>query len=108
MKDKRYYKRFERECVIKFAANGTLYRGTTRDLSLSGLFIRTEHTFELSTMLTLVIHLTNGKTSQLKGKVMRTTEDGMGVQLTEKDSAYLLYYSDCLLNSGSGSREGKS
>lgn len=99
MRNKRQFKRFERRCEIEFAANGILYTGTTDDLSLNGLFIRTDLKFELYTTLEMVIHLSDGKTSRLKGRVMRITKDGTGVEIIEKDTTYLHYYSRCIVNS---------
>jgi hypothetical protein len=100
MRDKRLYKRFEVNCEVEFTANGIIYRGITQDLSLNGLSIRTEHQFGPDTILDIVIELPDNKTSKLKAKVVRTIKNGVGVEIIEKDSGYLHYYSNCLLGPG--------
>jgi len=67
---------------------------------LNGLSIRTEHQFTPDTILDIVIELPGNKTSKLKGKVVRTIKNGVGVEVIEKDSGYLHYYSNCLLGPG--------
>ena len=93
-KDKRLSKRFEVNCEVEFTANGIKYRGTTQDISLSGLAIKTEHQFGLDTILDIVIKLPGNKTSKLKGKDMRTIQNGVGVKIIENNSDYMSYYND--------------
>ena len=100
MRDKRLYRRFEVKCEVEFTANSIIYRGITQDLSLNGLFIMTEHQFGPDTILDIVIELPDNKTSKLKGKVVRSIKNGVGVEIIEKDSGYLHYYSNCLLGPG--------
>lgn len=84
MRNKRQFKRFGKKLQIEFATNATFYTGATDDISLNGLFIRTEHKFGLSTILIMVIHLAEGQASRLKGKVMRVKKYGIGLRLREK------------------------
>jgi hypothetical protein len=71
---------------------------------LNGLFIVTGSPRAPGTLLQIKIHLPNGSTSRLAGKVMRffktfggndmgtpvqEGEDGMGVEIIEKDLNYL-------------------
>lgn len=100
MREKRLYRRFEVECEVEFTANGTVYTGIIQDISLNGLSIRTEHQFTPNTILDIVIELPGNKTSTLKGKAIRTIKNGVGVEIIEKDSDYLHYYSKCLLDPG--------
>src|SRR5512135_3278222 len=97
MRNKRLYTRFEVQCEVEFTANGITYRGITQDLSLNGLSISTEHQIGPDTIVDIVIQLTDNKTSKLKGRVIRSITHGVGVEIIEKDSHYLHFYSSCLL-----------
>ncbi|MHB8883361.1 MAG: PilZ domain-containing protein [Thermodesulfovibrionales bacterium] len=98
---KRKHVRFVRRLETEFSAEGKNYRGISSDLSCNGLFIRTNHAFPPGTALAITIHLPDGATSTLKGRVrraLRTTvvslKNGMGVELIEKD----YHYTDFMLN----------
>jgi hypothetical protein len=97
MRDKRQSTRFGLKCEVEFMADGAMHRGTSLDLSLNGLFIETDFRCPPHTVLGILIHLPNGTISKLKGKVMRSLDNGIGVWIIEKDSPYLHYYSSCLL-----------
>ena len=97
MQDKRQTTRFETTCEVEFRAGGIIQRGTSLDLSLNGLFIETDVRFSSHTILDILIHLPDGRISKLKGKVVRSLGNGIGVEIIEKDSSYLHYYSSCLL-----------
>jgi len=87
--DRRISKRFEIHCEVEFSANGTSYRGTTRDISLTGLSIETADHFGPDTMLDIIIDLPDSTASRLKGKVVRTIENGIGVKIIENNSDYM-------------------
>ena len=97
MRDKRQSTRFERTCEMEFLAHGVIHRGISLDLSLNGLSIETVYRCLPHTVLYILIHFPDGTISKLKGKVVRTLENGIGVEIIEKDSAYLHYYSSFLL-----------
>ena len=82
---------------MEFRAEGIIHRGTSLDLSLNGLCIETDVRFSPHTILDILIHLPDGTISKLKGKVVRLLRNGIGVELIEKDSPYLHYYSSFLL-----------
>jgi hypothetical protein len=103
-KEKRRQKRFIERCRVEFTVNDTTYRGLSSDFSLNGFFIRTKHTFQSGTLLDIIINFPNDLTSRLKGKVVRVSknplcgvsktvrgcvENGMGIEIIEKDSLYL-------------------
>lgn len=95
-KRKREHSRFIRRLETEFSAEGKNYRGISSDLSINGLFIRTNHAFAPGSIIDLTIHLPGGATSKLKGKVMRalktpivSLKNGMGIKLIEKDSHYI-------------------
>ena len=96
MKKDRVADRFIRRLEAEFTAENKTYVGISSDLSLSGLFIRTNHAFVPGSILDITLHLPEGQTSILKGKVMRAfktpiiaLKNGMGVFLVEKDSHYI-------------------
>jgi hypothetical protein len=84
-------------CEVEFEADGIIHRGMCLDLSLNGLFIETDFRCSLHTMLDLLIRFPDGIISRLKGKVVRSLGNGIGVGLIEKDAPYLHYYSSFLL-----------
>lgn len=93
--EQRRHRRYIKRCEIEFSTNGTAYRGISSNFSLSGLFIKTSKPFAEDTLVDLIIHLPNGLISELKGIVRRAfrnpvniQKNGMGIELTEKDSNY--------------------
>ena len=102
--DKRKLKRFSDRQKISFTVNGVEQRGLSSNFSLDGLFIRTNHSFPPDTLLDIIIYLPNDLTSHLKGKVVRalsetrwgmsgkargSAENGIGIEIMEKDTLYL-------------------
>ena len=100
MDNKRKYKRLIRSFEIEYYANGQAYKGISRDLSVTGLFIETDNFLDLDSIVDILIYLPNGLTSKLIGKIIRilqksfsgkntaTSKQGMGVQIIEKDINY--------------------
>jgi len=111
--EKRRQERFTRRCEIEFSSGSQTYFGISSNFSISGLFIRTRNPFVPGTFIAIVLHLPNGSLSKLTGRVIRahkTTlgatvsasgffkeKDGMGVELTEKDSYYLQFIASSLV-----------
>ncbi len=104
MKEKRQNKRFIKRCETEFTVDGITHRGISSNFSINGLFISTKRSFPSDTLLDIVIHLPNGSTSKLKGRVRRALKtfagnvletpvksfkNGMGVEIIEKDANYL-------------------
>ena len=104
--ERRRQKRFVKRCTIEFTLDGQTYRGICRNLSLDGLFIKTRRSFALEKTIKIILHLPDGSTSTLTGRVTRAirepyslileragipSKDGMGIQLTEKDTNYLKF-----------------
>jgi hypothetical protein len=92
---KRRHSRFIRRLETEFSAEGKDYRAISSDFSCNGLFIRTNHAFEPGTVLSIRVHLPEGDTAMLKGRVRRalktpvvSLKNGMGVELLEKDLPY--------------------
>jgi hypothetical protein len=102
--EKRRQKRFVKRCTAEFTSDGQTYTGFCRNLSLDGLFIKTRKPLALEKIVEMIVHLPDGSTSKLTGRVTRATrepyslileragipsKDGMGIQLIEKDANYL-------------------
>ncbi|MDA8084901.1 MAG: PilZ domain-containing protein [Nitrospiraceae bacterium] len=103
---KRRHSRFVRRLETEFSAAGQSYRAISSDFSCSGLFIRTNHAFPPGTILDISVHLPDGETSVLQGRVRRalkttvvSLKNGMGVELIEKDAFYnkfmLIFTGEC-------------
>ena len=110
-KEKRQQRRFVKRCEVEFTADGSTYRGISSDFSLTGLFLRTNHPLQAGTVFDLLVYLPDGNSSRLKGKAVRslktplgnvmgtpikTVENGMGVQLLERDGNYLNFIKSLL------------
>jgi hypothetical protein len=104
MIDKRQQRRFFKRYRAEFSAHNRTYRGITVNFSLNGLFIRTSNPLSRDTSLDIAVHLPDGSTSRLQGKVARIyktfspddveipyriSNDGMGVTVTQKDASFL-------------------
>lgn len=120
--EKRQHKRYTRRCEAEFSANGADGRGIASNFSLEGLFIRTSRPFKPDTPLELVLHLPDGSTSELKGKVKRAArtrmvkametpasvvKNGMGVEITKRDAQYLHFIRSLLGPKGRARRRAR-
>lgn len=81
---------------MEFSANDQICRGISSNFSLGGIFIRTNYPFAPGTTVHLIIHLPDGKDSRVKGVVktavktpLAALKNGMGLEITEKDSNYV-------------------
>ncbi len=104
MIDKRQQRRFLKRYRAEFSAHNRTYRGITVNFSLGGLFIITSNPFSQNTPIDIAVHLPDGSTSRLNGKVVgiyktlprddveipyRIWNAGMGVTITQKDASFL-------------------
>ena len=88
--------RFTKRLEARFSSGGMSFAGISSNLSESGLFIRTNRGFAPDTAIDIELVMPDGKISSLKGLVRRTIKtpmstlkNGMGVELIEKDAAYI-------------------
>ena len=88
--------RFTKRLEARFSSGGMSFAGISSNLSESGLFIRTNRGFAPDTAIDIEMVMPDGKISSLKGLVRRTIKtpmstlkNGMGVELIEKDAAYI-------------------
>ena len=109
MLNRRQCKRFSECFDVEFVSDGKSFTGTSDDFSLNGLFIMTRDVKVPGTVLDITVHLPNGATLKLRGKVNRFLKtvagevigapDGMGVEIIEKDSNYLHFFRSLLVTS---------
>jgi Tfp pilus assembly protein PilZ len=99
MKRSRGYQRhprFTKRLEATFSSGGLSYRGILSNLSRNGLFIRTNRGFAPGSTVDIELVMPDNTICRLKGVVKRTVKtpvssmkNGMGIELTEKDAAYL-------------------
>jgi hypothetical protein len=96
LKARRGHDRFIRRLETEFTAEDKTYRGISSDLSISGLFIRTQHAFSPDTLIDIIIHLPDSIDVKLRGMVRRSIKtpvvsikNGMGIEILENDSRYV-------------------
>ncbi len=109
MLNRRQSKRFKEHCDVEFVSDGKMFTGTSGDFALDGLFIMTRDAKAPGTILDIAIHLPNGATSRIRGKVRRFIKtvvgriiwrpDGMGIEIIEKDDNYLHFIRSLLVAS---------
>ena len=93
--EKRKQPRFNKSLVAQVVANDIRLFVMTSDLSKNGLFIRSKRCFAPDTIVDMEIATSDNIVSLLKGVVRRTADafgsmnNGMGVEIVEKDAAYL-------------------
>jgi uncharacterized protein (TIGR02266 family) len=87
--------RFRKRLEVKFSSGTDTYKGILSNLSQGGLFIRTNRGFAPGTTIDIELVLPDGKISYLKGivrwaeKTHLAVKNGMGIELTEKDTAFM-------------------
>ena len=96
MRQKRKYHRFKRRLETEFTVDNHSCRGISSEISMKGLFIKTNNVFVPGTTIHLLLHLPDGSTSKLQGIIknaMKThtayMKNGMGIELIEKDSHFI-------------------
>jgi len=107
-KKRLYYRQIKRLETI-FTAGGVTRRGITSDVSEGGLFIRTRYGLVPGSALSIEIYLPDGTISKVKGIVKRsvrtpisTIKNGMGVEIIERDSAYMNLVDEIKSNDSNG------
>jgi Tfp pilus assembly protein PilZ/ribosomal protein S27E len=93
---RRRHKRLIKRIEVEFCYENKNYRGIASNFSLQGLFIRTVHPFVADTKVDILLNLPDGSKSNIKGVVKNATKtkitslrNGMGIELTEKDTNYI-------------------
>lgn len=79
--EKRRHHRILCSAPIEYATKDQNYRNLSRDISVSGIFIETWHSFRIGDKLILRIPLfTDQEHIKVKGKVVRTDNQGVGIE----------------------------
>jgi len=93
--EKRKHRRFIKRLPAKIKTEKNSFLGITSDISENGLFLRTSRSFLPQTVLYVELTLPDNTVSSLKGIVKRnarmsvsSAKNGMGIELTEKDTAF--------------------
>lgn len=109
MKTRRGNERFIRRLETEFTCDDKNYRGITSDLSINGLFIRTNHAFAPDTLIDIVIHLPDTADVKLKGRVIRSLKtpvvslkNGMGVEILENNPQFISFVKSVIPNAQAG------
>jgi hypothetical protein len=96
--ERRQNLRVNKSLISQILADNTNLFVITHDLSVNGLFLRSNQCLPINSLVTIQIVLPDNSISFLKGIVRRTIDtsaymnNGMGIQLIEKDSNYARYF----------------
>jgi len=102
---KRRYNRVTRRLEVEFSAGGQTYKGISSNISIGGMFIRTQHAFVPDTKIDIRLFLPDGEVARLEGVVRRAIKtphyfikNGMGVEITKTDQVFENFLSQELLD----------
>jgi len=96
--ERRQHLRVNKSLISQMLADNTNLFVITHDLSVNGIFLRSNQCLPINSLVTIQIVLPDNSISSLKGIVRRTIDtsaymnNGMGIQLIEKDSNYTRYF----------------
>ncbi|MGE5605189.1 MAG: PilZ domain-containing protein [Bacteroidota bacterium] len=81
MIEKRKFSRVDFKKEVEIFVNSEKYLGEIENLSLKGAYLKTTHPLQLDDKIEIIIHLTVNTDFDvnLKGKVIRLTNDGAGI-----------------------------
>jgi len=79
--DKRINQRKPYSGHIFFVAKNGFNEGRLRDFSRSGLFINSKARLSVGEIITIALPFLNGKKVKCKGQIMRSTNEGFGIEL---------------------------
>jgi len=78
--DKRINQRKPYSGNIFFVAKNGFNEGRLRDFSKSGLFINSKARLSVGEIITMALPFLSGKKVKCKGQIMRSTNDGFGIE----------------------------
>jgi hypothetical protein len=107
--EKRQHKRIKGNCRVEFYTNGKMCEGVSGDFSINGLLISTHEPPALKSIVSITVHLPDGSTSKIKGRVRRvhkkagsaevsgkTLKGAMGIEIIERDTNYIKFFMSLL------------
>jgi hypothetical protein len=68
-----------------FSTQKGIFKGSTKNISSSGVFIMSKKAFEVGQILTLALQYKDGKSVKIKGQIVWTNEEGFGVKFFDVD-----------------------
>ncbi len=80
--EKRRYQRKNVRTMVDFVKDGRLYKEISKDLSQSGIFLKTRvpNMYKLDDYFTLSFQYSNGEPYKNQGRVVRKNAKGVGIQ----------------------------
>jgi hypothetical protein len=66
---------------ILFTAKNGFNEGRLKDFSRSGLFINSKARLSVGEVIIMALPFLSGKRTKCKGQIMRSTKDGIGIEL---------------------------
>ena len=69
--------------TMRFGTPRGIFKGTTKNISASGVFIATEEKLEIGRLIKLNLPLKAGKTKKIIGEVVWVTKGGLGLKFTK-------------------------
>ena len=109
MAGKRRHKRIIKRLNTEFSSEGSSFRGTTSNLSESGLFLKTIKPLPVDTQVEVSIQLPDNTVSKIKGTVRwnlkssqkgAASRSGMGIEIGENDNHYVNFLNTFLSPEG--------
>ena len=79
--NKRVYQRKPYSGHILFTATNGFNEGRLKDFSRSGLFINSKARLSVGEIMTMALPFLSGKKVKCKGQIMRSTNEGFGIEL---------------------------
>jgi hypothetical protein len=104
--DKRYLNRTVTRIPATFASGTTHGNGYIKNLSLEGLFLRTEALPQTGDLVDVIFFIPDGNKIEVSGTVVWTTAElgpaygakpGFGIQIDEPSQDYLGFYEELLM-----------
>jgi hypothetical protein len=68
-----------------FFTKDSVFEGSIKNISSSGVFVVSKKAFEVGQILTLALQYKNGKNVKIEGQIVRTDDDGFGVKFLSID-----------------------
>ena len=85
--EKRKYPRKPYKTNVEFIGKGTLFKETSRDISYSGIFLKSKmpDKYKLDEIIMLTFQTSKGAPQKRNGRVVRKTSRGIGIHFIKTD-----------------------
>lgn len=87
LNEKRKHPRKDFETFVEFIKEGTLFKGTSTDLSYSGIFLqsKTPEQYNLYESIVLSFQTSKGRPQKRHGQIVRIETNGIGIRFLKKE-----------------------